>query len=622
MDGTEALEGEQASSAATPPAATPAPAASALNPTAVPSTEAIAAQAAPAAAPTTATPTPPRTGILGVLDAVTNMLVSRDTKQVTYDDTGKHVAPGATLTRGQQYAKIGLEALSGAARGMAAPPGPAHVSQGIAAGIAGGINDQQQAEQKQDATAQQAYDAQQKAKMNAINYQLGLRKVAEATLTNKALEAKAPQELVDFSDKQIEMENKLGSYPLGVATNAADYADIISKLPNWEQKLYEHGALAQHTVYNDDGTIKGNALFLRPNGGAEARVPEDMQAPKWVPPTKPGEPWKTAYYTPRDDNGAPMKQADFDKLTTAYALQGQTRLMDQAKQEHEQAQAAAERANASKAPSEIAKNFSEVRKNEAETLKTRADAALNGGDTSLVDEIGTGKMALNRLDYLAARNPQLLAAVSQKYPDFDSSKVQSYIAAYKDFTSSNAGTAGGALNAGGTALKHLKELNDMNTVKSHIPGTADYNAYMNKVDTVAPELAKFYGDVTVPAIAALKSTLAATLPGNRHAAIVTQVKSMGDKFDSYEQTWQNAAPSKAYEAPMPGVDAKSMAARAALDPAYRQRQVEAGQPAPQGKTQPLTGPIQPGEHVTTGPKGTIVLRGNQWVDPATGQAVE
>jgi hypothetical protein len=59
---------------------------------------------------------------------------------------------------------------------------------------------------------------------------------------------------------------------------------------------------------------------------------------------------------------------------------------------------------------------------------------------------------------------------------------------------------------------------------------------------------------------------------------------MGDKLDSYQQTWQNAAPSKAYEAPMPGLSAKAIAARAALDPGSKASASQLTVPAPNGKT--------------------------------------
>jgi hypothetical protein len=211
------------------------------------------------------------------------------------------------------------------------------------------------------------------------------------------------------------------------------------------------------------------------------------------------------------------------------------------------------------------------------------------GNGGLVDEIGKGKMAPERMGYLLARNPQLMSAVAAKYPDFDSSKIQGYIAATKDFTS---GTTSKQLNAGGTALKHLEELNNLNTDKSHIPGTSDYNRYQNKVDTVASELAKFYGDATIPAIASIKSTLAAQLPGNRKAAIQEQAKSMGDKLDSYEQQWKNAAPSSSYQAPMPGIDAGAKAARAKLDPAYAART--------QSQSGPKVGDIEDGHRFKGG----------------------
>ena len=203
------------------------------------------------------------------------------------------------------------------------------------------------------------------------------------------------------------------------------------------------------------------------------------------------------------------------------------------------------------------------------------EAAMTGpeGASGLVDAIGTGKIAVDRLGFLVAKNPGLLEAVSAKYPDFDSSKAGAYVAAYKDFTSTKTNTAGGALNAGATALGHLKELKDMNTVASHIPGTPAYNAYMNKVDTVATELAKFYGDSTVSGIGAIRKTLASTLPGTRDAAIATQAQSMGDKFDAYQQSWENAAPSQAYQAPMPGISEKAIEARAALDPKFHASQV-------------------------------------------------
>jgi hypothetical protein len=199
--------------------------------------------------------------------------------------------------------------------------------------------------------------------------------------------------------------------------------------------------------------------------------------------------------------------------------------------------------------------------------------SLPAPEQALVSEIGSGKIAPTRMDMLLSRNPKLVAEVALAYPEFDSSKAASYPATYKDFT---AGKTSVALNAGGTALGHLKELQELNTAGSHIPHTPAWTKYQNKVDTVASELAKFYGDASIPAIASIKETLASTLPGNREAAIQTQAQSMGDKLDAYETEWKNAAPSKSYEAPMPFISDKAKAARAALDPNYAAAQKQNG----------------------------------------------
>jgi hypothetical protein len=218
----------------------------------------------------------------------------------------------------------------------------------------------------------------------------------------------------------------------------------------------------------------------------------------------------------------------------------------------------------------------------------KAGLTPDGTANPLAQAIATGHIVPERMSYLLSRNPDLIQGVMAVDPSFDVSKAQTYPTTYKDFTS---GKTSIALNSGGTALTHLQELSAMNTDASHIPGTPAYNAYQNKADTVASELAKFYGDATIPAIASIKKTLTATLPGNRQAAIETQAKSMGDKLDAYQQTWENAAPSKAYQAPMPGISPKALAARAALDPTYKAPSAGASQPVQSGSAASANDPF-------------------------------
>jgi hypothetical protein len=192
---------------------------------------------------------------------------------------------------------------------------------------------------------------------------------------------------------------------------------------------------------------------------------------------------------------------------------------------------------------------------------------------STVQLIGTGRAPLNNPSYLLARNPAIMEAVSKAYPDFDISKVKSYQDTYKDYTS---GPTAKQLKAGGTALGHLAELQQLNNNWSLVPHTREWTAYQNKLDTLAAELAGFYGTDTVSGIASIKETLGATLPQNRNAAINTQAQSMSDRFNSLEAAWKNAAPSSAYEAPMPNISLQAQQARAKLDPTYAQAHPELG----------------------------------------------
>jgi len=106
--------------------------------------------------------------------------------------------------------------------------------------------------------------------------------------------------------------------------------------------------------------------------------------------------------------------------------------------------------------------------------------------------------------------------------------------------------------------------------------------------------------MTIPAIEHIKDTLTSTLPGNRLKAIQTQAQSMGDKLDSYETQWKNAAPSKAYYPQMPSISETAKEARAKLDPKYAERRVSELHQNPQAVTAGLVTvqiPGQPPGHI-------------------------
>jgi hypothetical protein len=205
-------------------------------------------------------------------------------------------------------------------------------------------------------------------------------------------------------------------------------------------------------------------------------------------------------------------------------------------------------------------SLSVAAKNEAEREKLKVTAANHD---ATVDAFGRGQIAPENVGYLlrGEAGQTLLNEVTTKYPDIDTTKLQNYAKDAAEFTSTRKGTAGGAINNGATAFKHLLALEKLNTAASHVPHTPAYTAYKNQADTLVDELGQFYGNTTIPGLADFKDTLMSTLPGNRESAIKTQAHSMGEKMDSYVQQWNNVAPSVHYQRPMPFYDNAARGAR-------------------------------------------------------------
>jgi hypothetical protein len=518
-------------------------------------------------------------GILGVVDSIADALVGKTKPEMGTDAEGNQYVKQQTMSRGQQWVRIGAGLIGGAAKGFAAGKG-----RNPGAAAAAGFDQGQQ--QAKDAAAQTP--ALQRQILANANYQKLRMDTAEQAWHLTAMKHEATQHDIAFAQGQEDRLMKVdGATLLGTAADPNDIGKILHADPEVMKNMIQNHLIEVLPHYNPDGTAAGIRVFKMPDGYRKTI-----------------EPAGTVFHTFDSTTGQyvehkssePLTAGEVDDYETAAGTAAQKFKLDQANLAQKQAATEEAKANATKAPSEIAKNNAEAGSARATAAKTpseirannaRADAseataakdrALSGtgpaGSSPLVDSIGTGKIAPERMAYMLSRNPELLAAVTQKYPDFDGSKAAAYPSVYKEFTSTKPHTAGSALNAGATALKHMQELKALNTPASHIYGTPAYNAYMNKADTLSTELATFYGTNTIPAIAAIKGTLTATLPGNRDAGINTQAKSMSDKFDSFEQQWKNAAPSSSYEAPMPGIDQKAKEARAALDPSYRARLVE------------------------------------------------
>src|SRR3974390_1444545 len=145
-----------------------------------------------------------------------------------------------------------------------------------------------------------------------------------------------------------------------------------------------------------------------------------------------------------------------------------------------------------------------------------------------VRAIGEGRVSMQTLSRMLAKNPGMAEEITKAYPDFREGAIKNFEKQQTQFTS---GRTGSALNAAGTSAQHLTRLLQLNTTASHIPGTPAYRAYMSQVLPAAEELSKYYngGVATVSGVEHYEKLLGGIGPG-RADAIYTTMGALADKF--------------------------------------------------------------------------------------------
>lgn len=608
---------QQAPTAATPPPApaatpTPAPAPQTQQPNV---TATIPEDQQHAQAPTVLIPQK-KTGLAGIVQEFRDAVAGTTTPETYIDpNTGEKYVQHPYATPGQQWMRIAGEAVQGAAAGLAHGQGPGGGERAAAAGIEAGVNFRNQQFEKQDQEAEQNYQQQRQAKIDRANDQINTAKLVAQQLANTRMQVKGSQADIDWAETQQKFfEDPHNGFRLvGTAQNVSDLSRIQRED---EQDLlknhYQQNSYVTVPMYNADGTAAGISIYAKSPGWGQQLAPSGTSIPIFTAPAKPGEAPTRKDVTPTvpmTNDQVQSYNTLFNQQMTAWQKQQKENELTDAKTTQAKTAAQANTARAGEASAN-------ARKADAQTKQTK----VNMDEQPLVDMIGTGKMAPERLSYILGRDPQLLASVAKDYPGTDTSKLEAYPKVYAEFTSGKKGSVGYQLNAGAAAFKHLAELKELNTAMSHVPHSPAWTAYMNKADTVSTELANFYGDATIPGIEHIKSTLTSTLPGNRDRAITTQAQSMSDKVDNFAQQWRNAAPSKFYEAPMPGMDDAAKAARAKLDPRFAVRYAAEQHPGEAGSPASRTGGSpQPQKFSAVSSDGKWGWNGSAWVPNTGGQ---
>lgn len=336
------------------PASTPATQTPAATPPGAPAASGTPATA-PAAVPPVVT-SQKRGGIGGVVDDIADALAGKTKPEIGTDAQGNQYVKQQTMTRGQQWVRIGAALVGGAAKGWAAGKGR-NPGAAAAAGFDEGEKIQQQ--------AAAATPAAQKEILANANYQKLRMDTAEQAWHLTALKKEANQHDIEFEQGQEDRLIKAGGTLLGTAENPADISRILKVDPEVMRNMIVNHQVEILAHHNEDGTY----------GGIRAIKMPDRYRSTFLPAGAPFHTFDatTGQYIVHHASD-PITAGEVDDDDRAAGNASLKYKLDQADIEQKAAQAAEQRANADKAPSEIQKNEAQTKEANANAVKALADA--------------------------------------------------------------------------------------------------------------------------------------------------------------------------------------------------------------------------------------------------------
>lgn len=391
---------------------TPQPAPAATENPAPPA--AIAPAAAPAAyeqPPVVITPIK-RSGILGMVDNIADALTGRTRPVLGKDQQGNTYVQHQVLGRGEQWARIGAEAVAGAAKGFAAGRGN-NLGAAAGAGFDQGAKMQEQGQQQEkDLTA----EARQQNIDNANNQMLQQTRADQAWKSAR-LKVKAGQDDVDFEQKQIDRLVNQGGRVLGTAAHPGDIGNILKVEPDVMKRMIVDHQLELRTAHNEDGTVAGITAILMPKGHRDQVVPAGATGHHWNPVSGKLEEFKYS---------DPQTQGSIDDNETAAGNAQMKFKSDQVEQELKQQEALTAKERARVVPSEILKNNAQAAHAFAEATKAAKDGQLTKDDpqvAQLGEAIARGGISIDQIPGFSKNKTAIEAYLAEHHPNLDQKSV-------------------------------------------------------------------------------------------------------------------------------------------------------------------------------------------------------
>jgi len=308
-------------------------------------------------------------GILGVVDSIADALVGKTKPEIGTDSQGNQYVKQQTMSRGQQWVRIGAGLVGGAAKGFAAGKG-----RNPGAAAAAGFDQGQQ--QSKDAAAQTP--ALQKQILANANYQKLRMDAAEQSWHLTAMKHEATEHDVTFAQGQEDRLMKVdGASLLGTAANPNDIDKILKVDPNVMKSMIQTHQIEILPHYNPDGTSAGIRVFKMPDGYRKTI-----------------EPAGTVFHTFDSTTGQyaehkssePLTAGEVDDYETAAGNAAQKFKLDQANIAQKAAETDKAKADAGKATADATKVPSEIAENKARTTQAYSAAAKDSAEAKQLNQ--------------------------------------------------------------------------------------------------------------------------------------------------------------------------------------------------------------------------------------------
>jgi hypothetical protein len=406
-------------------------------------------------------------GIQGVVDSIADALTGKTKPELGTDANGNQYIKQQTLSRGEQWVRIGAGLLGGAAKGWAAGQG-----RNPGAAAAAGFDEGQKQRQMQ---AQQTPELQKEMLANA-NYQKLRMDAAEQSWHLGQLKHEATEHDIAFAQGQEDRLLKVdGAKLLGTAANPNDIDKILKVEPNVMKAMVQNHQIEILPHYNPDGTAAGIRVFKMPDGYRNTIEPAGTVFHTFDS--------TTGQYT-EHHSSEPLTAGEVDDYETAASNAAQKFKLDQAKLAQSQAATEASKATThaknAELPSTIAKNKSETAKNYAEAGAANANAAklrqdfaiTDGTDPHLTHQTIVDGMIDGSVDITKAvgifHDPHAreayIAEAKQRDPNWTMQKYQNMLKMREDLSSGKLGDQVQSFNA---FLGHANSVsNTVNTLRN------------------------------------------------------------------------------------------------------------------------------------------------------------